>query len=276
MTNAPQTITIRDDFDLNKIADSGQCFRVRKFSDGLFRFVTKDKVLYIKEVTPRHFSISCGHSEWMDVWNPYFDLSRNYSLIRQAIQPSDKYMVTAANEGAGIRILRQDPWETLVTFIISQRKSIPAIKQSIELLSEQFGTSVETEYEHLFLFPTITQIQAATYDNLSACKLGYRTSYIESAISLVGKNIIDLNAIDCYSDLSLFQTLKTIKGVGDKVSNCVCLFAYGRTSLSPIDTWILKIINEKYGGNNPFPAYGENAGIMQQYAFYYALNHKRG
>jgi N-glycosylase/DNA lyase len=270
--NTQMTITIRDDFDLNKIADSGQCFRVRKFADGLFRFVTRDHILYIKEVAAHTFSISCERLEWQEVWQPYFDLSRDYRAIRQVIPPSDSFMMTAADKGTGIRILRQDPWETLVSFIISQRKSIPAIKRSIELLSEQFGSPIETDYERLFLFPTAAQMQAATHDSLLACKLGYRVSYIESAISLVAGNILDLNAMEHYPDCALFQTLKTIKGVGDKVSNCVCLFAYGRTAMAPVDTWIHKIINDKYSGIDPFPSYGENAGIMQQYAFYYALS----
>jgi N-glycosylase/DNA lyase len=276
MANKPLTITILDDFDLDKIADSGQCFRVRKFENGFFRFVTSNYVLYIKEIERTKFSVSCSIPEWTNVWRPYFDLNRNYETIRQTIPVSDNYMLVAASEGAGIRILRQDPWETLISFIISQRKSIPSIKKSIEMLSEAYGTPLQTKYERVFLFPSPSQLQMADPSDLATCKLGYRVPYVESAVLSIVENKVDLEFLSTYDDHSLFQALKGIKGVGDKVSNCVCLFAYGRTAMVPIDTWILKIINEKYSGNNPFPSYGEYAGIMQQYAFYYALNHKRG
>ena len=128
-------ISIIDDFDLQKIAHSGQCFRVREFEDGTFRFVTGREVLYIKELSAKHFEISCSDEVWSRTWVPYFDLERSYLHIRERIPDSDKYMQLAAREGQGIRILHQDPWETLVTFVVFQRKSIPAIKNSVELLA---------------------------------------------------------------------------------------------------------------------------------------------
>jgi N-glycosylase/DNA lyase len=268
-------ITITDDFDLKKIENSGQCFRVRELPDGRFRFVTGTDILYILPLVECDYEVSCDEREWQEIWNPYFDLSRNYKEIRGMVPPEDEFMGTAAGEGTGIRILKQDPWEMLITFIISQRKSIPAIKQSVEMLSERFGTPVETEYEKINLFPTPEQLRAATGDDYKECKLGYRVSYALDAVAAVNENRLDLLALYKADDAGLFDTLKTVKGVGDKVSNCICLFAYGRTAMAPVDTWIAKVIDEHYKGVNPFPAYGEVAGIMQQYAFYHAQIHKK-
>jgi N-glycosylase/DNA lyase len=267
-------ISIVDDFDLQKIAQSGQCFRVREFEDGTFRFVTGDEVLYIKKISSDLFEISCDEATWNDTWIPYFDLERCYLLVREAISSSDPYLHQAAKEGQGIRILRQEPWETLVTFIISQRKSIPAIKNSVELLAKRFGTVKTTPYETLYTFPTALQMANADVQDLMDCKLGYRAPYVLDAISQATSGSLDLAAIAELSDTELLHTLKTIRGVGDKVAHCICLFAYGRLGLAPVDTWIHKIIAQEYGGVNPFPAYGTSAGIMQQYAFYHAISHK--
>ena len=268
-------ITIIDDFDLNRIAQSGQCFRTRKFPDGTFRFVTGSHILYIKETAPQQYKVSCDKTEWQSIWWKYFDFGRDYHSIRNSIPSTDNYMKLAATEGNGIRILRQDSWEMLITFIISQRKSIPAIKNSIELLCSTYGTFVHTARETLWLFPSVEQLYQASYSDLQNCKLGYRIGYIKDAAAAIYERKIDLSIIGHYDDIALFTELKSIKGVGDKVASCICLFSYGRTAMSPVDTWISKIINNKYNGVNPFPSYGDAAGIMQQYAFFYAQNHKK-
>lgn len=267
-------ISITDDFDLAKIARSGQCFRVKEWEDGRFRFVTGREVLYIRQQSAGCFEVSCPEETWHRVWVPYFDLGRKYSAVQKIIPESDSYMQLAAQEGRGIRILRQDPWEMLVTFLISQRKSIPAIQQAVELLADRFGEPVTTPYETVFAFPTAAQLAGAQTGDLAACKLGYRVPYIQDAVAKVLSGQMDLAALATLPDAELFDALKTIRGVGDKVANCICLFAYGRMGAAPIDTWIHKIIAREYGGTNPFPAYGEYAGILQQFAFYYAIAHK--
>lgn len=265
---------IDDDLDLGKIADSGQCFRIRRLEDGFFRFVTDRSVLYIRALGSGRYEAECAPEEWERVWSPYFDLGRSYSAIRGAIPRSDAYMRRAAEAGDGIRILRQSPWETLVAFIISQRKSIPAIQGAVELLCERYGDAVTTRYETLRLFPTPEQLSAADAGSLSGCKLGYRTPYVLDAISRVRSGALDMASLGGSGDAELLDRLREVHGVGNKVANCVALFAYGRTALAPVDTWIGKVIESEYGGENPFPAYGDAAGIMQQYVFYYALNHK--
>ncbi len=299
------TITIVDDFNLDKIYNSGQAFRIKKFDDGTYRFVYLENILYIKETKiSNHFDISMfsllsknesklvntastnnpdkliqisGSSElstWEKIWLPYFDLARNYSQIREQVKKEDQFLQKCAAYGAGLRILKQDPWEMLVTFIISQRKNIPSIKESVEKICSLYGKQVSTDLEDLYLFPSAADMASATVSELRGCSLGYRDVYIIDAVNRVCNGELDLNGLFAADYNTIFESLLAVKGVGTKVSNCICLFAYSKTEAAPVDTWINKVIEKYYAGANPFPAYGEVAGIMQQYIFYYAQMHK--
>lgn len=280
-------VIIDDDFDLDKIINCGQCFRPARISADTYRFVTRDHVVLITDESRRgskdegssicltdeedhgaEISVSCSSREWEDIWYPYFDLDTNYRDIRKSIPDDDAYLKGAARAGAGIRILRQDRFETLISFIISQRKSIPAIRTSIERLEGLFGKDG--------FFPEPEQILAATDEQLASCALGYRVPYVRAAAERVAHKDIDLEALDDLSDEELFDELRTFYGVGDKVANCVALFAYHRTGRAPVDTWIARVIKEQYGGREPFSRYKNAAGIMQQYMFYEAQHRSSG
>lgn len=267
-------VHIPDLFDLQKIADSGQCFRVAPLPDGAYRFITGEQVLYIRHTSGETYQVSCDRDVWERVWSPYFDLGRSYRELGKTIPPEDGFLNRAAGAGAGIRILRQDPWEMLITFIISQRKSIPAIRSVVELLSERYGTRIQTPAETLYAFPTPRQMENVCQEDYIACKAGYRAPYLCDAVERVLSGALDLEGIAALPDAGLIAALEEVKGVGVKVANCVALFAYGRTACAPVDTWIQKIIRQEYRGQNPFGGYGDAAGIMQQYFFYYAQSHK--
>ena len=269
-------ITINDDFNLDKIIDSGQCFRPHRIEEGVYRFVTGEHTVEIADETllagrkpgkcedePTELSVSCSQKEWDDIWHPYFDLDTNYRNIRASIPKNDSYLQNAARIGAGIRILRQDKFEMLISFIISQRKSIPAIRTSVE--------RIVTLYGHDGFFPKPADMLNATEEDLKNCGLGYRVPYIRKAVERVAHRDVDLDELDALPDEELFEELKSFAGVGDKVANCVALFAYHRTGRAPVDTWIARVINEQYAGINPFPKYGNEAGIMQQYMFYSSI-----
>ena len=132
-----------------------------------------------------------------------------------------------------------------------------------------------TECETVRVFPRPEQLSGADAEALVACKLGYRAPYVLDAVGRTSSGALDLTAIAECDDTQLLERLKTVNGVGNKIANCVALFAYGRTALAPVDTWIGKVIRNEYGGENPFPAYDTTAGVMQQYMFYCALTHKR-
>lgn len=267
-------VQISDLFDLRKIADSGQCFRAIPRPGGVYRFITGSRVLYIRELSPHLYDVSCSREEWDRVWRPYFDLDRSYRDIGRRIPAKDSFLSRAAQAGAGIRILRQDPWETLITFILSQRKSIPAIRSMVELLSTRYGTKLSTPFETLYTFPSALQLKEARREDYLACKAGYRAPYLCDAVEQVLSGGLDLEGIAALPDGELITALEGVKGVGIKVANCVALFAYGRTACAPVDTWIKKVIEQEYRGRDPFKRYGDAAGIMQQYFFYYAQNHK--
>ena len=264
-------VTIKDDFDLEKIIDSGQCFRGKCLEDGSYRFISGDSVIYLrpKEREAGVYTVSCDQESWETIWFPFFDLERCYSEI--AVSESGKHVFVdqAITHGRGVRLLRQDPWEMLLTFIISQRKSIPAIIKSVEALSEKYGHDIVTEQERLKAFPSPEEMKEATAEELAACGLGYRVKYILDAIQKVNSGELNLQAIAELPDNLLLEKLQAVMGVGIKVANCIALFAYGRTACVPVDVWIFRAIEKECGGVSPFSLYGENAGIIQQYIFYY-------
>ncbi len=260
-------ISIQDDFDLDKIIDCGQCFRAKKMDDGVYRFVTGEHILYLKAVSDSDYDISCTEEEWNRIWHPYFDLDRDYASVRQAAESCCTSLIRdAACSGRGIRVLRQDPWEMLITFIISQRKSIPAIAGSVEALCRTFGTRIRED--HSYSFPAPEALANAPEELLKSCSLGYRLGYIRDAACKVSSGDLDLGALNELGDDELKEALMSVKGVGVKVANCVSLFGYGRCGCVPVDVWINRAI-EQCGEEDPFAAFGENGGIIQQYVFYH-------
>lgn len=268
-------IKIKDDFDLIKIINSGQCFRNIELEKNFYRFITNEEILYIKKENEETYELSCDEKTWEKIWKNYFDIERNYKEIRKTIPKDDTFLIKSAESGKGIRILKQDPWEMIITFITSQRKSIPAIRTAIEKLCKLSGTKKETKYETLYTFPTIEQLSKLSIQELETCGLGYRAPYIYKTTKMIQNGEINLKELHSYDDEKLIEKLKTLYGVGIKVANCVALFAYNRIGLAPIDVWIDRIIKNEYKGKNPFPTYGKTAGIMQQYMFYHMQVNKK-
>ncbi|MDO4805324.1 MAG: DNA glycosylase [Lachnospiraceae bacterium] len=269
------TVYISDDFDLRKIAISGQCFRVKQMNNEYWRFICRDEVCYIKKLDEDGvFDVICDPDSWESFWIKYFDLDRDYQEIRESIITDNAFIQKAVRKGAGIRVLRQDPFEMLITFIISQRKSIPSIRKTVEWLSEHAGHEINTPFERLRSFPTAEELTWFGSKGLESASLGYRLPYIEDAIAKVYSGKLDLAALEFLDDEALFDELLKVHGVGIKVANCVCLFGYGRVARTPVDTWIRRMIAEECGGCDPFPGFGDIAGIIQQYVFYTEQIHK--
>lgn len=267
-------IRIEDDLDLKKIAESGQAFRIRELEDGWFLFITGDCILRIRRSPSGDgglYETDCSPEKWEQVWSPYFDLGRNYREIRESVPDSDPFLRKAAECGKGLRILRQDPWEMLITFIISQRKNIPAIRSCVEKLAENFGKPLSSGGERICSFPRPEELEGR---DLSCCSLGYREKYVREAAKAAASGVIDPDSFPGMDDEALTKTLLSVYGVGRKIADCVSLFGCGRTGRAPVDTWIGRIIANVYNGSDPFPAYRDAAGIMQQYVFYYTIHNK--
>ena len=256
-----------DNFDLKKIADSGQCFRMVMCEPDKARVAAAGKLLYIVNRGSGNFEFSCTEKEYADYWYDYFDLGTDYAVYKASVDPKDVFLTKAAEYGTGIRILKQEKFETLISFIISQRKNIPAIQSSVERLCRTCGRRIE---DGIYAFPEPEALASLSDRELSACSLGYRTQYVREAAIRVASGEKDLEALNGLSDDELFSELISFYGVGRKVANCVMLFAYHRIGAFPEDVWIKRIEDGHYNGRFPVEKYPGFAGIMQQYMFFYS------
>lgn len=219
---------------------------------GRCRFVSGKALLYLTPLGCGQYDAAWYGADW-DVWAGYFDLGRSYAALRQSLAGQSAYLDAALAFGQGIRVLRQDPWEMLVTFIISQRKSIPAIRTAVEQLARCCGDSLCAEGDEVFLFPTPEQLCGLTEAQLTGCGLGYRTRYIQHAAAQAAARTLDLNALAVLPDNALFSRLLTLDGVGKKVANCVCLFGYGRTAMAPSTSGSSVSSTRNLAGATPSP-----------------------
>ena len=265
-------ITIEDDFDLLKIAESGQCFRFNRCEGG-YSVAAGDRHVYVKELGKSRYEFDCSESEFEDFWREYFDLGTGYADIRKKIDKKrDEYLYNASEYGRGIRILKQDPWEMLISFIISQRKNIPAIKASIEKLCALAGRKIATgpDGKAIYSFPGPEALASLSMEQLSGCSLGYRDKYVHQAAQDVASGAVDLEAFRELDDEALMQELLKLYGVGVKVANCEILFGYHRLDAFPKDVWINRVLEQQYPEGFLFDEYAPYNGVMQQYLFFYS------
>lgn len=255
-----------DCFSLEQIADSGQCFRMNKTSDGKYTVAAFGKVLYLSQ-RENEITFECSEEDYKQIWEKYFDIEDDYAKYLNVVKNGeDEYLKKAADFGKGIRILNQQPWETLISFIISQQMRIPRIKQLIEIICKNYGKEIENGF---YEFPSPEEMKDISENALSDLGFGYRSKYIVSAVRdvLDGKFLLEKPFEMQYEECRDY--LKTLNGVGNKVADCVSLFAYHKTDAFPIDTWMKKIIERHYNGNFDKSKYSGYEGIMQQYMFYY-------
>ncbi len=204
----------------------------------------------------------CSQEKFDTFWRDYFNLQTDYSIFKQRILASgDAYLRNAANFGSGLRILRQDLWETMVSFIISQQNNIPRITHCIKQLCALNGNK----------FPTAEDFLSMRGEKLKAVKLGYREDYLLRLSEAVVEGKFDLDVLRNMSYEEALQYLKTLRGVGEKVANCIALFGLHHLEAFPIDTWMKKIIVTHYDGHFSLEEKGlkDIAGLVQQYMFFY-------
>lgn len=266
-------IFIKNDYiDLKQIAESGQCFRWKKICPGRY-FVISDgrAACFFQEKTG--IRILC-HEKDEEYFRRYLDLDTDYGKIIERIDPEDRFLSGAAQMGRGIRILRQNLWEMIISFIISQRNNIPRIMKSIDALCEKLGEQIVFDYEgeHLvgYTFPSPEVIVGA---DLSEFKFGYREKYIRQTAEDILEGKFDLEEVKDAVDEGktpeqVKEMLKQLKGVGEKVASCIQLFGLHQLSLFPVDTWIAKVEEIYYNGHFPVERYEGIAGVMQQYLFF--------
>ena len=264
-------IKIEDDFNLERIAESGQCFRWESLDNCTYRIPFREHCLIIRESGEGYYDFSCGEAEFEEVWRAYLDLDEKYGEVRAKISSEeDPFLYEACEYGKGIRILRQDPFETLISFIISQNKNIPAIRKSIEMLCQATGKKVMDPLgKEYYLFPTAEEILSLEDSVLTDCKLGYRVAYVKAAARDIADGRIVLEDLMEEGEEKTMEALTSIHGVGKKVASCMSLFGLHHIDAFPIDVWIKRILSEQYPKGYPMERYRPYNGIYQQYMFYY-------
>ena len=264
-------IHFTDDFDPGLLADSGQCFRWYALGEKSWRVLHGAHCLILTEAGPQEYDLDCAEAEYDALWRPYLDMDESYAAIRERIDPAaDPFLYAAAQAQRGLRILRQDSWEALASFIISQNRNIPAIRRSIELLCQAAGTLCrDSRGEAYFAFPTPEAVAALSDDALTSCKLGYRDKYLHAAAEAVAAGCVDLAALCQTEPEKSLETLLKLKGVGVKVAACVQLFGLHQLDAFPVDVWIRRVLEAEYPGGYPQARYSPYNGVYQQYMFAY-------
>lgn len=269
---------IIEDLKLDQIEESGQCFRFVKTDNPAYLTDARNDVYktiykgYYLEMTQydKEITFSCDENEFNKVWYEYFDLETDYSAIKDSVDSNDLYLTKAVEYGDGIRILRQDLWEMIISFIISQRKSIPAIRTSIESLCTAYGDEIKLPNgSSVYAFPTPEKLSKVPFEELGKHSLGYRDKYIYSIANEVATGRFNLSELYTLSPDEALGKLLTIYGVGVKVASCVSLFGLHNIDAFPEDVWIKRIIEEEYNGVFDKGKYKGFAGVIQQYMFFY-------
>ena len=256
-----------DHLDLVQTAESGQTFRWIKKENG-YIIPAFSRVLEIKP-HENGFELSCNEQEWEDIWKEYFDLETDYRCIEDIIMSKgDPHLKACFLKGSGIRILRQDPFEMIVTFLISQNNNIPRITGSVKKICDRFGSEIK---DGISTFPGPFDIPPGSlYDK--SLGLGYRSEYLELMYEYARNNEGFIDALKALDHDHLVAELKKHKGIGEKVANCISLFGFHHAESFPVDTHVKQLLAAYYPGGLDLSPYPGFAGIVQQYLFYNEIN----
>ena len=252
-------------FDLKNTFDCGQCFRWNENADGSFSGIVGKK--YAKVFRDGDFVVieNATESDYKNIWENYFDLETCYDDIRKEIVLLDSRLECAVESINGMRILNQNAWEALCSFIISQNNNIPRIKGIVERLCENFGDKIENGYT----FPSAERIAKLSVDDLAPLRAGFRARYIIDASRKVSSGEIDIEKMHTADMEECRKDLMKITGVGAKVAECTLLYGFHRLEAFPVDVWIKKALATFFNGISP-ENLGQYAGIAQQYIFHYS------
>lgn len=273
------------DFDLAQTLECGQCFHFVKLDEEDYVLTAKGYVLHVSQEADTVTFYDTDKDEYVNVWKDYFDMDRDYSAIKKKLLEKDDKLKDAIESMWGVRILNQDFFETLISFIISQNKQIPHIKKIVADISAKFGTYKGTYGgADMYTFPTLEQLANASEEDFKELKTGFRAPYIMDAIRRNMAGQFDINELKSMDYDSCIKELMTIKGVGEKVANCVSLFGLGKKEAFPVDVWIKRIMETMYFDGVDTPKdkiaafakeqFGELGGFAQQYLFYYGKSIK--
>lgn len=272
-------------FELKDIFECGQCFRWNPNEDESYTGVFGNNVINVskKENGDVLFEGVC-EGNIQTICEKYFDIKRDYEKIKETLSQEDENLAESIKCGKGIRILNQDLWETIISFIISANNNIPRIKGIIERISKKYGKEIKFRGNSYYTFPTIENLNKASIKDLRDLGLGFRDKYIYNTTKLIIKKQINIEELkEKETTIEMRNELLKLSGVGPKVANCILLFSdLKRMDVFPIDVWVRRVMNELYI-HNPDEAkvskkqiekiaenkFGELRGVAQQYLFYW-------
>ena len=270
-----------NDFTLSQILECGQCFHFDKLDEEVYEVVAFGRAVKMEQTDKVLRIYGSSMEDYEGIWKLYLDMDNDYGLIKQSVIKADGALKTAVDEKSGIHILNQDFFETLISFIVSQNKSIPQIKQCVKNISHRFGDEViGYNGEAFYVFPDVQRLHDATEEELRECKVGFRAPYIKNATEAVYSGAVTKEKLDELDIAQARELLMTIKGVGEKVANCVLLFGLGRREAFPVDVWMKRIMEQMYFDGKDTKKqdieafavnkFGDLGGYAQQYLFDYA------
>jgi N-glycosylase/DNA lyase len=269
-----------DCFNLKYTLECGQCFRWKEINKNEYVGVIKDRVVKIKQVDNKLIIKSNNNENLEDVIKKYFDLDVYYKVIENKISKIDDNVKKAVKNTTGIRILNQDFFETLLSYIISANNNIPRISKSVNLISEKYGKKIIFENDEYYLFPAPEDLKKVTEEEFKKCGVGFRARYLKHVVEDILNNKLDIKEIENTSTAELKKKLLTIMGVGPKVADCILLFSCKRYDVFPIDVWVERVMTnlyfKEYGRSMKKKEileyadkhFGKEAGIVQQHLFY--------
>lgn len=275
-----------ENFDAKAIFTCGQAFRWYEESDGSFTTVHLGRVLNVLNEKDKVIFKGTNLEEFNEIWMDYFDLNTDYKEIRKVLS-NNEILPKAMEYGEGIRILNQNHFEMLISFIISANNMIPRIKKSIEVISMRYGKFIcEDENRKYYSFPTVEELSKATVEDLREfAKVGFRDKRIFDTVNMILNEKIDLDSFENLETDTLREELLKFSGVGNKVADCIMLFSYKRGEVFPVDVWIKRVMEElfikketpvKKISKEADRIFGKYAGYAQQYLFYYGREEKIG
>ena len=270
-----------NDFTLSQILECGQCFHFDKLDEEVYEVVAFGRAVKMEQTDKVLRIYGSSMEDYEGIWKLYLDMDNDYGLIKQSVIKADGALKTAVDEKSGIHILNQDFFETLISFIVSRNKSIPQIKQCVKNISHRFGDEViGYNGEAFYVFPDVQRLHDATEEELRECKVGFRAPYIKNATEAVYSGAVTKEKLDELDIAQARELLMTIKGVGEKVANCVLLFGLGRREAFPVDVWMKRIMEQMYFDGKDTKKqdieafavnkFGDLGGYAQQYLFDYA------
>lgn len=270
-------------FNLQQTFECGQCFRWRRLENGNWLGIARGRVVEVEQAGRDIILYNTDQSDFLRIWYGYFDLGRDYGAVQRKLAQNDPVMQEAIAFAPGLRLLKQDFFETLISFIISQNNNIPRIKRIVECLAQNYGRPVVYKEHILHTFPEAEVLGALSEESLRCIRAGYRARYIIRASRQV--HALDVDALGKMDSGSVRQALLALHGVGEKVADCVGLYSGLMPDAFPVDRWVRRVMETLYpesGTTNEAIVafarrkFGPLAGIAQQYLFYFARENRIG